>query len=364
MNERKELKYIFCCSFPSRDIKKFIALYLSLRRHMSESFSVRVLCEDDIVEEMLTKLDLADVLPMPLNGLEAVYPELITVKKIRDPFEYNCTLRPCFINHVLNHCNGCKWVTYLDSDLYFYSDPVRLYTEYTETSVILTAHRLSNLAKAMGIDERIVGKYNAGWLAFKNDSKAREVLSWWHNRCIEWCHRFPSEGRFGEQKYLDEFERISDSVSILSNMGANFAPWNMNGATIGKDIQNRVTVAGHPLVFFHFHGLSFSNVIDSSPLAPLKIERYTSNIYVVTGKIKKWIYLPYLMALSSAVAVLKQKGLYRSSLVETKGLSFRKETRLRLIRVYLQTLARTIFFLDNIKTYVRFFITKFTPRAY
>jgi hypothetical protein len=46
-------------------------------------------------------------------------------------------------------------------------------------------------------------------------------------------------------------------VTILDHVGANLAPWNLEGLNIRRT-ENGVVVEGKPLVFFHFHGLRLS----------------------------------------------------------------------------------------------------------
>ena len=87
---------------------------------------------------------------------------------------------------------------------------------------------MSDHAKLTGVDEKIVGKFNAGWISFKKNSESNKILQWWRKQCIKICSRFPIDGTFGEQKYLDEFESLGSNVKVIENVGLNVAPWNIS----------------------------------------------------------------------------------------------------------------------------------------
>jgi hypothetical protein len=293
----------FCTSLALNGVPKLAALLYSINKHVRNEYRVWVLCEGEDTENAVKNLKFSNVTTLLLEKFEIADQGLLNVKSERDAFEYNCTLRPSWMLYVLDHDPNIDFLTYLDNDLFFFNDPAVLYDGFNDASVLISPHRISRLARLTGVDVNIVGKFNAGWLAVRNDEEARKVLSWWRLKCLEWCARIPEDGKFGEQKYLDYFQTVSKSVAIVQHLGANVAPWNMNGLQFGCDADDVVKVDGHPLIFFHFHALKApgesSFKVDRE--VGKKLYQLTNPNYVVTKDIKSFIYAPYLSVLNKFI---------------------------------------------------------------
>jgi hypothetical protein len=329
------MRFDYCTSLALGGIAKLLALLYSLERHHRNAYVVWVLCESKDVEEALERLELKNLKLVLFEDFEKDQPELIAVKPHRDPFEYNCTLRPAWIRYVLEREEEIECVTYVDTDLYFFSDPAPLYEQFRNASVLLTPHRLSSLSKRLGINTDVVGNFNAGWVAFKKDSASRKLLDWWHDRCVEWCFRIPTVGRFGEQKYLDAFPVISTQVAVVEHLGANVAPWNMNDFHFVSQDDDGLLVEDQRLVFFHFHALKIEG--ESS----FKVEReigktamqLTNPSYVLPRKVERLVYRPYLKDLRYALSELSAHGISGPQMIADKSLIdyFNKKTKTVLI---------------------------------
>jgi hypothetical protein len=291
----------FCTSLAVNGVPKLAALLSSINKHVRDEYRVWVLCEGEETVDAVNRLNFSNVKTLSLEKFEITDQGLLNVKKERDAFEYNCTLRPSWMLYVLNMDPNIEFLTYVDNDLFFFSDPAILYDEFNHASVLITDHRISKLARLTGVDVIIVGKFNAGWLAVRNDEEARKVLSWWRFKCIEWCSRIPEDGKFGEQKYLDDFQTVSNSVAIVQHPGANVAPWNMNGLQFERDADDIVKVDGKPLIFFHFHALKApgetSFKVDRE--VGVKLYQLTNPNYIITKDIKSFVYEPYLNVLNN-----------------------------------------------------------------
>lgn len=120
-------------------------------------------------------------------------------------------------------------------------------------SVAITPHRFPPELR----DYVRYGIYNVGWLSFRHDPVANECLHWWRARCLEWCYDRVEDGKFADQKYLDQWPALFGSVAVLTHPGANLAAWNLSSVKLGRG-DGTVTADGRPLIFYHFHQLKKS----------------------------------------------------------------------------------------------------------
>ena len=85
-----------------------------------------------------------------------------------------------------------------------------------------------------------------------------KVLRWWRNACLDWCYNRYEDGKFGNQKYLDDWTTRFEGVHELEHFGGGVAPWNMQQCMFYKKdgmviVHEKMTGNELPLVFFHFH---------------------------------------------------------------------------------------------------------------
>jgi hypothetical protein len=214
--------------------------------------------------------------------------ELLHCKADRSAAEYcwTCsasTIYYCLKNFKLPNC------TYIDADMLFYSNPGILIDEMGMNSVLITAHRYT----ADYDQSASSGKYCVQFVCFKNTPEGMTVLEWWKDACIKWCYARIEDGKFGDQKYLDEFSTRFTGVHELKHLGGGIAPWNVqqysfetqNGELIGTEKQSGTKFKA---VFYHFHGLKFfdSNIVS-----------LTDKQYAISKEIQDVFYFPYLKLL-------------------------------------------------------------------
>ena len=111
-------------------------MYRSLEKQ-SKDFHLYIFAFDDDSYSILIQLDLASATIISLKDFESQ--KLLSVKGSRTQAEYCWTSTPstilyCIENYHLDHC------TYLDADLYFYSDPLEIIKKAGDHSVIITPH--------------------------------------------------------------------------------------------------------------------------------------------------------------------------------------------------------------------------------
>lgn len=285
------MTHTFVTLFDKGFLNRGLALYRSVAGNVSFSFTFWVLCMDDETYEILRKLNLPNMVPVSLAEFEN--DELKAVRKTRTFVEYCWTLSSWSTWYVLQRNPDAETVTYLDGDLFFYSPLEPIYEAMGSQSVLIIPHRIFGNAEAR---EKDMGKYNVGMLIFRNDANGRACLTWWKDRCLEWCYYKVEPTRFGDQKYLDYFEEKFDGVYVLPWKGVNLASWNI-GAYKGK-VEKKggdVYIDGNILIFFHFSRFKLYYPPSSwLPWGP-------SSLYTASGVEKELIYHPYAEALYQAI---------------------------------------------------------------
>ena len=136
MSARRE----FCTLFDSGYLFKALALYGSLERHC-ESFHLTALCFDEEAERLLGLLGLPHLSILPLAELERSDPALVGAKADRTRFEYCCTATPALPLHLLRTRPELGEITYLDADLFFYSDPEPHFAELVDHGQLKSLNR-------------------------------------------------------------------------------------------------------------------------------------------------------------------------------------------------------------------------------
>ena len=224
---------------------KGLALYDSLARH-TKDFHLHILALDENTWDFLVKRNLKNVTVIKLESIETQ--QLLDIKQKRSWAEYVFTLTPSLTYSVLCHHNLAE-LAYLDSDVFFFSDPTPLYEEVENSEIAIVPHRFAE--KDLG--HLPAGKYNVGWVYFKNTPGARKCLMQWRDQCLDWCGTKTQNGKYADQKYWDALVP-QYGVHSVKQLGSDVAPWN-NEQYSYTSKNGKIYVDGEPLVFFHFHEL-------------------------------------------------------------------------------------------------------------
>lgn len=238
----------FCVILSKYRIYQGIALYRSLE-HSYKNFKVFILCVDDETFQLCKALNLTKAILIKDEELRDE--RLIVAKEERRLNEYCWTLKPFFIEHVLDKYNYIENAVYLDADLYFFNNPSSIFLNHENYCILLSEH--GYLEKSTAVED-ICGKYNSGFIVFKNCKTSMDVLKWWKEKCIDWCYDKADNGRFGDQKYLELMPRLFEGVYSITTPGVNIAPWN-EGRYIISNRNGKVYINEDKLICYHYCGL-------------------------------------------------------------------------------------------------------------
>jgi hypothetical protein len=170
------------------------------------------------------------------------------------PFELCCALKPYIIKDHLVCCDNHA-VVYLDSDMHIYAPIIgRITNAFKGGSVLLSPHLLKPEASVNHVTFLKAGSYNAGIIAFTNNSSAMDVLDWWRARCAADCYIDVCGGVFVDQRWLDLAASLFPCITIMRDPGINVGHWNIHEKTF-SDSCGQIMVDGNTLLgLFHFSG--------------------------------------------------------------------------------------------------------------
>lgn len=325
----------FCTYFDHNYLSRGIALYESLKEHCSDQFSLYILATDDIAYDYLKEKSYDNIVVQSLKDLKAAYPILEQLQKERTRTEFSWTLSSFSIQFFLKKFN-LESVIYLDADLYFYSDPQILLAELNGESVIITPHNYTPEYDQTNSS----GRYCVQFMYFKNDEAGNKVLEWWRNECEKCCCGKAKDGKFGDQKYLDDWlSRFEGSVHEEKHMGCGIAPWNVQQFEIIKSdkeifIKNKITGVKDKIVFYHFHGTRAYKTSDNKIIWEL-------NNYELSDSAIENLYRPYTQKLENLAQTLPEHDLAPFA-----------ENRYKLS--YFKLIAKTL--KQNIKMFIKSFL--------
>ena len=218
----------------------------TLARHCPDSFTY-VLCMNEQTHLILDALQLPRVELLRLTTVEDA--DLLRVKPGRSIAEYCWTLSSAFCWHLMIDKPEIQTLTYLDSDMMFFSNVEPLFEEIGAASIAIIEHRFQPRLAHL----EVYGRFNVEWVGFRRTETGLRCLKTWRDQCIDWCFARVENGRLGDQKYLDAWPAaFSGDLHVLQHKGAGVAPWNFSNYQYSLRDQN-IFVDEKPLIFYHFH---------------------------------------------------------------------------------------------------------------
>jgi hypothetical protein len=255
-------------------------------------------------------------------------PDLLAVKSNRSKVEYCWTVTPFTPRFVFEADAEVSRVTYIDADLWFRKNPELIFREFSASGkkVLITDHAYSPEYDQSATS----GQYCVQFMTFARHG-GDVVRKWWEEKCIQWCYSRSEDGKFGDQKYLDDWPiRFADVVHVMTDKELILAPWNASRFPYGNAIA------------WHFHGLRVvhsgppaSPVVDSGPFSSVVINPKQAlsvefGRYVLPRSTRDNIYLPYTNDLRAAIEQLDRVGVVVKPQKEKRTLSILDCVKMRL----------------------------------
>ena len=245
------LNRVYCTYFDHNYLPRGLALHQSLQQH-APGARLWVLCLSEACYRTLTALDLPNLGAAAAGGFRS--------RRSASGRDAADAQRDRILFHLLARPGCCtcwktsrdaEWVTYLDSDLFFFASPDPIYDEMKDAAFGIVPHRFTRRLA----DQRRFGLYNVGWVSVRRCDEGFAALRWWRERCIEWCYDRVEGDRFADQRYLDRLPELFKNVHVIGHLGANLAPWNLEDLRVEwRDGSVRIEDR-YPLLFFHFYGV-------------------------------------------------------------------------------------------------------------
>lgn len=327
------MKNNFCTYFDKNYAAKGITLYYSLLA-VCEDFVLWVLCLDNEIYSLLRKMALNKI---NLIRLEEIEDEpLLKAKNNRSILEYYFTVTPSLPLYILKRQPLIDMITYVDADIFFFSDPAPIFKEFGNKSIMITEHHYAKSSKKVEKWNKKWGKYNVQFVTFRNDANAKECLEWWRARCNEWCYCRHEVNLWADQKYLDSWPERFKGVHVLEHKGGGLALWNIGNYNINKH-HHKIYVDEDDLIFYHFHQFAILN----------KNRFILTSGFKLAGNHVKIIYEPYIRKIKKTIDVISKvdPDFYKKNL--------------KLCRAH-----KMVTFIDKIKEIVRILLGKIIKKYY
>lgn len=270
----------YCTLFDSNYLPHAMSLADSLRK-WSDDFTLIMFCMDDAAYQHVVSLGMPDLLPISGDELDRRVAGLPEARANRSRVEYFYTCSPAICYYSVNYIGGVDEITYLDADLYFFNSPEPIFEEIGDKSIGIIEHRFARRQRRRAR----YGRFNVAWITFRADDEGTACLNRWLFDCIAWCYQRLEDGKYADQKYLDQWPDLYRSLHVISHPGANVAPWNIGDYKLSMR-SNVVYVNDSPLIFYHF--ADFRQVGANHFRTGLSAVRVKTS-----GVLKDQVYTPY-----------------------------------------------------------------------
>jgi lipopolysaccharide biosynthesis glycosyltransferase len=188
-------------------------------------------------------------------------PQLI---KRYDAFELVCYMKS-YVALLLCDRYPDEKIIYLDTDIVVFNSFELVDNALNNKSFIITPHILEPTALENKVPEEREflnsGIYNAGFFAFKANTKAILILKWLNTRLEQYCKVNTAKGLFVDQIWFNHIPVLFyEDTFVLRDKGYNMAYWNLGERSLLKKDSTYLVADGSSfkkLIFYHFSGYNF-----------------------------------------------------------------------------------------------------------
>lgn len=257
--------------------------FIASVRHHAPDADIWVLAVDEGVETLIRSLGDPKVHLVTVNELDLAGVD--ELRSTRTPSEFCWTLKPAVCSAALERRANSRPLLYADADTYLLGHPKGLVREFEESqaAVMVTRHDFSR-----HYDQTDVAGDLAANMLVLSPLALNGVLPAWQDDCSAHCSATPSEGHFGDQRYLETWSsRFPGQVHLLGQDGLLGSPWNVD----------RRDLSG--LVAYNFHGLTL--------LGPDRV--LLTEGYAIPPRVRQEVYAPYLAQFRTSLAFMGDAGI-------------------------------------------------------
>lgn len=274
-----------------------------------------IYCTDDLLAEVLKRrfrnqpIDVIKLATIP-----DIAREMKEFAQHRSPVEILVSLKPFLILETLKQVPRGELLVYFDADLFFYQSISSLVSEIESFSVLFTRHVFPESLT----ESSKYGLVNAGFILLRNTREAVDIVNSWAKQCRNWCFLRLEEGKYGDQKYLDDYLTLS-GVKAISHPGINNGVYYFQERRKLSIRSKNIMLDNQDLICFHFHGI---RVTDKYILTGFNRYSLPHN----TVKVWSYIYQPYIKEIRSQCEyyeqIMAERDFRESFLLSTSGNRF------------------------------------------
>lgn len=263
---------------------------------------------------MVSQLQTKSTHTILISEESKLYESFLYFQASRSFAESIFSIKPYWVQYILSKIRDEDIVFYIDADSYFFMELPNVGL-FKEASLILSPHYFPSSRDS----SMEVGRYNAGFVGFKKNNIGIKAVNLWCDLCTDWCFAYKCDGKFADQKYLDQISSIFLNSVAETSFGINLGLWSFSSDTRVQTKKSSFQVGESMLISFHFHSIRFSRFFIFMDLHRYQKLAFSRDLY-------KKIYAPYVSDLKDVKKTLKNMG-FESKMFENitipRGMSFK-----------------------------------------